>query len=81
MELGPARLMSSQLNSERSEMPGTVLNSGTGAAGASTLGFYLSTDAVLSANDTLVGTAAINPLGASASQLASGNVTVLPPTS
>jgi subtilisin family serine protease/subtilase family serine protease len=55
---------------------GTVLNGGTGAAAASTLSFYLSTNNVLDANDTLVGTAAINALGAGASQVASGNVTV-----
>ncbi|EHR71672.1 CARDB domain-containing protein,subtilase family protease [Burkholderiales bacterium JOSHI_001] len=56
---------------------GTVTNGGTGAAAASTLSFYLSSDNVLSANDTLVGTAAINALAANGGfQLASGSVTV-----
>ncbi|GAB3735084.1 hypothetical protein GCM10027594_16490 [Hymenobacter agri] len=44
----------------------TVANQGGGAASASSVGFYLSTDQVLSTNDVLLGTATGGALGLSA---------------
>jgi len=46
----------------------TATNQGAAAAGASTTYFYLSTDAVIDATDTLLGTAATGALAAGASE-------------
>ncbi|EHR69450.1 CARDB domain-containing protein,subtilase family protease [Burkholderiales bacterium JOSHI_001] len=55
---------------------GTVRNAGLGAAAASTLGIYLSTDAVITGTDTLLATVAVPALAAGASSAFSGTLIV-----
>jgi subtilisin family serine protease/subtilase family serine protease len=54
----------------------TVANVGTSAAPASTVNFYLSTDAIITTADTLVGSVATSALAAGAQQVVGANVTI-----
>jgi subtilase family serine protease len=54
----------------------TVKNQGSGAAGASTTSFYLSTNFALDANDVLLGSRSVPPLAANATSAASTSLVV-----
>ena len=54
----------------------TVANLGSSATPASTVNFYLSTDAIITAADTLVGSVATSALAAGTQQLVGTNVTI-----
>jgi subtilase family serine protease len=54
----------------------TVKNQGSGAAGASTTAFYLSTNATLEPGDPLVGSRVVPPLAASATSAAATSLTI-----
>ncbi|GAA4377124.1 hypothetical protein GCM10023186_11680 [Hymenobacter koreensis] len=54
----------------------TVVNQGTTTANNSTLGYYLSTDVTLSANDVAIGTTPVFPVTAGNGQVVYGSVTI-----
>lgn len=54
----------------------TLRNQGAGAAGSSTVGLYLSTDAVITTADTRVGTRVVTSLAAGSNSTASTSVTI-----
>ncbi len=57
-------------------MTGTAKNQGTGSAGGSYVGFYLSTDANITTADTMLGTVYVSGLAAGAQQAVSGTFTI-----
>ncbi len=78
-------LISTAVSGPTSSAPGlsvyvsnTVRNQGNGAAGAFSVGLYLSTDNVITTADTRVGTRSVTSLAAGANSSASTSVTIPP---